>query len=179
MSRNFLDNPRTNYNGGHSYEVNSQHSIPVKVSLFLTRSFVIAIEKQVNRNVQGMSQSQTAANLHTKRKRKRTKTYTRKKKKQQQKTTTNVREAQKLAPSSPSEVIRMLKQTEKRGQRAREDFNGKITQKYKWILSKSIWKTAHFYENCMEIGFLFFKILRFYIFKTAANGGRHFDKYYW
>ena len=30
----------------------------------------------------------------------------------------NVREA----PSSPSEVIRMLKQTEKRGQRVREDF---------------------------------------------------------
>ena len=40
-------------------------------------------------------------------------------KKQQQ---TNVRETQRPAPSSPSEVIRMLKQTEKRGQRAREDF---------------------------------------------------------
>ena len=35
---------------------------------------------------------------------------------------TNVREAQRPAPSSPSEVIRMLKQTETRGQRAREDF---------------------------------------------------------
>ena len=35
---------------------------------------------------------------------------------------TNVREAQRPAPSSPSDVIRMLKQTEKRGQRAREDF---------------------------------------------------------
>ena len=35
---------------------------------------------------------------------------------------TNVREAQRLAPSSPSEVIRMLKQTKKRGQRAWEDF---------------------------------------------------------
>ena len=35
---------------------------------------------------------------------------------------TNVRETQRAAPSSPSEVIRMLKQTEKRGQRAREDF---------------------------------------------------------
>ena len=34
---------------------------------------------------------------------------------------TNVREAKRPAPSSPSEVIRMLKQTEKRGQRARED----------------------------------------------------------
>ena len=31
---------------------------------------------------------------------------------------TNVREAQRPALSSPSEVIRMLKQTEKRGQRA-------------------------------------------------------------
>ena len=35
---------------------------------------------------------------------------------------TNVREAQRPAPSSPSEAIRMLKQTEKRGQRAKEDF---------------------------------------------------------
>ena len=35
---------------------------------------------------------------------------------------THVREAQRPAPSSPSEVFRMLKQTEKRGQRAREDF---------------------------------------------------------
>ena len=35
---------------------------------------------------------------------------------------TNVREAQRPAPSSSSEVIRMLKQTEKRGQRAQEDF---------------------------------------------------------
>ena len=35
---------------------------------------------------------------------------------------TNVREAQRWASSSASEVIRMLKQTEKRGLRAREDF---------------------------------------------------------
>ena len=35
---------------------------------------------------------------------------------------TNVREAQRPAPSSPSEVIRMLKQTEKRGQKPGEDF---------------------------------------------------------
>ena len=27
----------------------------------------------------------------------------------------------------------------------------------------------------MKIGFLSFKILRFYIFKMAANGGRHFE----
>ena len=64
-----------------------------------------------------MPQSQPQPTLDTKRKRKRTKTYTRKKKQQ-----TNVRETQRPAPSSPSEVIRMLKQTEKRGQRAREDF---------------------------------------------------------
>ena len=54
-------------------------------------------------------------------------------------------------------------------------FKGKGTQKYKWILSKIIWKTAHFYANCIKIRFLFFKILRFYIFKMAANGGRHFE----
>ena len=35
---------------------------------------------------------------------------------------TKVREAQRPASSSPSEVIRILKQTEKRGHRAREDF---------------------------------------------------------
>ena len=49
------------------------------------------------------------------------------------------------------------------------EFKGKGTQKYKWILSKSIWKTAHFDANCMKIGFLLFKILRFYVFKMAAN----------
>ena len=35
---------------------------------------------------------------------------------------TSVREAKRPAPSSPSEMIRMLKQREKRGQRPREDF---------------------------------------------------------
>ena len=35
---------------------------------------------------------------------------------------TNVREAQTPALSSPSEMVGMLKKTEKRGQRAREDF---------------------------------------------------------
>ena len=35
---------------------------------------------------------------------------------------TNVREAQRPAPSSTSEVIRMLKQTANRGQRVRENF---------------------------------------------------------
>ena len=47
-------------------------------------------------------------------------------------------------------------------------FKGKRTQKYKWISSKGIWKTAHFDANCMKIGFLVFKILQFY-------GGRHFE----
>ena len=47
-------------------------------------------------------------------------------------------------------------------------FKGKGTQKYKWILSKSILKTAHFNANCMKIGFLVFEILQFY-------GGRHFE----
>ena len=27
----------------------------------------------------------------------------------------------------------------------------------------------------MKIGFLLFKILRFYVFNMAANGGRHFE----
>ena len=27
----------------------------------------------------------------------------------------------------------------------------------------------------MEIGYLLLKILRFYVFKMAANGGRHFE----
>ena len=44
---------------------------------------------------------------------------------------TNVREAQRPAPSSPSEVIRMLKQMEKRGQRARDDFKTLSTTWYK------------------------------------------------
>ena len=39
----------------------------------------------------------------------------------------------------------------------------------------SIWKTAHFDANCMKIRFLVLKLLQFYIFKMAANGGRHFE----
>ena len=52
---------------------------------------------------------------------------------------------------------------------------GKGTQKYKCVLSASIRKTAHFDANCMEIGFLLLKLLRFYVFKMATNGGRHFE----
>ena len=66
-------------------------------------------------------------NLDTKRKRKRTKTYTRKTNKKCTRST-------KPAPSSPSEVFRMLKQTEKRGQRAREDFE---TLSAPWYKPKS------------------------------------------
>ena len=50
---------------------------------------------------------------------------------------TNVREAQRPTPSSPSEVIRMLKQTEKRGQRAREGFK---TLRAPWYKPKSYTK---------------------------------------
>ena len=32
-----------------------------------------------------------------------------------------------------------------------------------------------FDANCMEIGYLPLKIMRFYVFKMAANGGRHFE----
>ena len=42
-----------------------------------------------------------------------------------------------------------------------KQIKGKGTQKYKWISSKIIWKTAHFDANCMKIGFLVFKILQF------------------
>ena len=71
---------------------------------------------KVNRKVQGMPQSQTAANPRHQEEEKKDKNICAQNKQ------TNVREAQRPAPSSPSEVIRMLKQTEKRGQRAREDF---------------------------------------------------------
>ena len=63
--------------------------------------------------------------LDTKRKRKRTKTYMRKNKQ------TNVRETQRQASSSASEMIRMLKQTEKRWQRAREHFKTRSAPRYK------------------------------------------------
>ena len=72
--------------------------------------------KKVNRKVQGMPQSQTAANPRHQEEEKVDKNI------HAQNKQTNVREAQRQAPSSPSEEIRMLKQTEKRGQRAWEDF---------------------------------------------------------
>ena len=55
------------------------------------------------------------------------------------------------------------------------DFKGKGTQKYKCLLSGSFRKTIHFDANCMEIRFLLLKLFRFYVFKMAANGGRHFE----
>ena len=51
---------------------------------------------------------------------------------------------------------------------------GKGAQKYQWVLFNSIWKTAHFDANYMKIG-SFNTTLRFYVFKMAANGGRHFE----
>ena len=54
-------------------------------------------------------------------------------------------------------------------------FKGKGSQKYTWILFISIWKTEHFEANCMEIGYLLLKLLRFYVFKMAVNGGRRFE----
>ena len=70
--------------------------------------------KKVNKKVQCMPQSQTAANPRHQEEEKKDKNHT------PAKQTTNVREAQKPAPSSLSEVIRVPKQTEKRGQRAHE-----------------------------------------------------------
>ena len=52
---------------------------------------------------------------------------------------------------------------------------GKGKQKYKWILSESIWRTAHFDANCMKIGFSFSRDCDFFIFKMPANVGRHFE----
>ena len=63
-----------------------------------------------------MPQSQTAANHRHQDEEKKDKNI------HAQNKHTHVREAQRPAPSFPSEVIRMLKQTEKRGQKAREDF---------------------------------------------------------
>ena len=34
-----------------------------------------------------------------------------------------------------------------------------------------MWKTEHFDANFIEIGYLLLKIVRFYVFKMAANGG--------
>ena len=71
---------------------------------------------KVNRKIQGMPQSQNAPNPRHQEEEKKDKNI------HAQNKQTNVQEAQRPAPSSPSEVIIMLKQTEKRGYRAREDF---------------------------------------------------------
>ena len=63
-----------------------------------------------------MPQSQTAANPRHQEDEKKDKDI------HAQNKQTNVQEAQKLAPSSPSEVSRMLEQTDKRRYRERKDF---------------------------------------------------------
>ena len=76
---------------------------------------LISLCNKVKRKVQGIPQSQTAANpRHQEEEKKDKNIHTQNKQ-------TNVREAQRPATSFPSEVIRMLKQTEKRGHRERED----------------------------------------------------------
>ena len=70
-------------------------------------AYFVLLSRQVNRKFQGMPQSQTAVNpRHQEEEKKDENTHAQNKQ-------TNVREAQRPAPSSPSEVIRMLKQTEK------------------------------------------------------------------
>ena len=50
------------------------------------------------------------------------------------------------------------------------EVKGKGTQKYKWILYKVFGKLHILYANCMKIGILFIKILRFYSFtKSPLN----------
>ena len=39
----------------------------------------------------------------------------------------------------------------------------------------NIFGKLHSDANCMEITFLHLKILQFYVFKMAANGGNHFE----
>ena len=73
--------------------------------------------KKDNRKVQGMPQSTTVANPRHQQEEKKDKHI------HAQNKQAKVREAQKPAPSYTSDVIRMLKQSEKRGQRAREDLN--------------------------------------------------------
>ena len=89
--------------------------ITQKVTVAHTSPTFLCLNK-VNRKVQGMPQSQTAANPRHQEEEKKDKNI------HAQNKQTNVRETQRPAPSSPSEVIRMLKQTEIRGQRARENF---------------------------------------------------------
>ena len=72
-----------------------------------------------------MPQSQTAANPRQQEEEKKDKNI------HAQNKQTNVREAQRPAPSSPSEVIRRLKQTEKWEQRAQEDFKTPSAPWYK------------------------------------------------
>ena len=72
--------------------------------------------KKVDRKIQGMPQSQTAANPRHQEEEKKDKNI------HAQNKQTEMREAQRPAPSSPTEVIRMLKQTEKRKHIAREHF---------------------------------------------------------
>ena len=79
-------------------------------------SVAFGYQNKVNRKVQGMPQSQTAAKSRHQEEEKKDKNIHAPNKQ------TNVRKAQRPTPSSPSEVIRMLKQTEKRGHRAGEDF---------------------------------------------------------
>ena len=86
-----------------------------------------------------MPQSQTAANPRHQEEEKKDKNI------QAQNKQTNVREAQRLAPSSPSEVIRMLKQTEKRGHRAREDVKTLSAPWYKPKLNFAICMVTTFY----------------------------------
>ena len=64
----------------------------------------LTVREKVSRTVQGISKSQTAANHQHQEGEVNGQTHTRKK---------NAQEAQSPAPSSPSEVIRMLRQTQK------------------------------------------------------------------
>ena len=78
-------------------------------------SFTPAGLKKVNKKVQDMPQPQTATNPRQQEEEKKDINI------HAQNKQTLVREAQRLAPSSPCKVIRMLKQMAKREQRAPED----------------------------------------------------------
>ena len=102
--------------------------------------------EKVDRRFKGMPQTQTAANSRHQEEEKKDKNI------HAQNKQTNVREAQRPAPSSPSEVIRMLKQPEKRGHRAREDFKT-LCLDYKETFDNSLppWITLSNYHSANDL----------------------------
>ena len=120
MKKQKQNNTQTNKQNKTQKETCQQHIQPI----FGVLKHELKYEKLIERS-RVCHNHKPQPTLDTKRKRKKDKNI------HAQNKQTNVREAQRPAPSSPSEVIRMLKQNEKRGQRAREDFKTLSTPWYK------------------------------------------------